>query len=141
MSAANFGPYVFYMQGQQRVKIVPRVLFELDKAGLLQLLSKPHAVAEPLVNLCKKHGFDGLVSRQCLDVVCARKLMHAYDLGMVPILMVLMPRAEIGPSCLCLMCMVRHALTKTSHASMWPAFASMQQTQTLAFSNYTQIVT
>jgi len=45
---------------------VPRILFELDQAGLLQLLSQPLDVADLLVTLCKKYGFDGLVSTQPL---------------------------------------------------------------------------
>lgn len=47
---------------------MPRILFELDQAGLLQLLSQPHDVADLLVTLCKKYGFDGLVSTQPLAV-------------------------------------------------------------------------
>ena len=45
---------------------MPRILFELDQAGLLQLLSQPLYVADLLVTLCKKYGFDGLVSTQPL---------------------------------------------------------------------------
>lgn len=81
MSVADSGLHAIRMQGQLRVKIVPRVLFELDQAGLLQLLSKPHAVTELLVNVCQKHGFDGLVSWQCVKSVCRRKLMRAHDFG------------------------------------------------------------
>lgn len=44
--------------------MVPRVLFELNQNGLIQLLKEPNVVAELLVNLCKEEGFDGLVSRQ-----------------------------------------------------------------------------
>lgn len=54
------------MQGSTGVKVVPRILFELDQAGLLQLLSQPLDVADLLVTLCKKYGFDGLVSTQPL---------------------------------------------------------------------------
>lgn len=49
------------MQGTSRVKIVPRVLYELDRAGLQQLLLQPKTAASLLVSLCKKHSFDGLV--------------------------------------------------------------------------------
>ncbi len=45
---------------------MPRILFELDQAGLLQMLSQPLDVADLLVVLCKKYGFDGLVSTQPL---------------------------------------------------------------------------
>ena len=45
---------------------MPRIVFELDRAGLLQLLSHPLDVADLLVTLCKKYGFDGLVSTQPL---------------------------------------------------------------------------
>ena len=50
------------LQGANTVKIVPRVLFELDQTGLMQLLSKPEMVQEVLVGICRKHKFDGLVS-------------------------------------------------------------------------------
>lgn len=49
------------MQGTPRVKIVPRVIFELNQAGLQQLLLQPETAASLLVSLCKKHSFDGLV--------------------------------------------------------------------------------
>ncbi len=55
------------MQGSTGVKVVPRILFELDQSGLLQLLSQPLDVADLLVTLCKKYGFDGLVSTQPLS--------------------------------------------------------------------------
>ena len=44
--------------------MVPRVLFELDQTGLMQLLTQPGTVVDQLVSLCKQESFDGLVSRQ-----------------------------------------------------------------------------
>ena len=52
------------MQGQGTPKVVPRVLFELDQAGLMQLLTQPGSVVDLLVSLCRQERFDGLVSRQ-----------------------------------------------------------------------------
>ena len=49
------------MQATSHVKIVPRVIFELDQAGLQELLIKPKTAARLLVSVCKKHSFDGLV--------------------------------------------------------------------------------
>lgn len=49
------------VKGTLSVKIVPRVIFELDQAGLRELLLKPNAAVKLLFNVCKKFGFDGLV--------------------------------------------------------------------------------
>lgn len=63
------------LQSPSRVKIVPRVLFELDQTGLLQLLTKPNNAQELLVQLCKQHKFDGLV----WTVLC--HALHAQNLA------------------------------------------------------------
>lgn len=55
------------MQGTSDVKIVPRVIFELDQAGLQELLLQPKTAASLLVSLCKKHSFDGLVGNLTLE--------------------------------------------------------------------------
>ncbi|KAL0039071.1 hypothetical protein WJX77_007043 [Trebouxia sp. C0004] len=63
--------------GSTGVKIVPRILFELDQAGLLQLLSQPLDVADLLVTLCKKYGFDGLVVETWSQWAASGLLQHA----------------------------------------------------------------
>ena len=50
--------------------MVPRMLFELDQNGLVQLLQQPGVVVDLLTSLCKQEGFDGLVSRQAFVSVC-----------------------------------------------------------------------
>ena len=57
------------IQGHSSVKVVPRVLFELDQAGVLQLLSQPSTAVDLLADVCAQEGFEGLVSRQA-DVSC-----------------------------------------------------------------------
>lgn len=54
------------MQGTAGVKIVPRVIFELEQAGLKELLLQPITAASLLADLCKKHSFDGLVGSSTL---------------------------------------------------------------------------
>ncbi|KAL0029218.1 hypothetical protein WJX79_003866 [Trebouxia sp. C0005] len=63
--------------GSTAVRMVPRILFELDQAGLLQLLSRPLDVADLLVNFCNKYGFDGLVVETWSQWAASGLLQHA----------------------------------------------------------------
>ncbi|KAL0029219.1 hypothetical protein WJX79_003866 [Trebouxia sp. C0005] len=65
------------MKGSTAVRMVPRILFELDQAGLLQLLSRPLDVADLLVNFCNKYGFDGLVVETWSQWAASGLLQHA----------------------------------------------------------------
>ncbi len=69
------------MQALSSVKLVPRVLFELDQAGLMQLLSTPNDVSDLLVSLCKQHGFDGLVRSPCLYCFYVIGLSWSYNMS------------------------------------------------------------
>ncbi|KAL3141269.1 hypothetical protein ABBQ38_003604 [Trebouxia sp. C0009 RCD-2024] len=62
--------------GTVRAKIVPRVIFELDQAGLRELLVKPKAAANLFLDICVKYGFDGLVVETWAQWAGSGLLMH-----------------------------------------------------------------